>query len=49
MSKIEIFSKKLGKTMTVETASMVKKANMPKSSSQVMGWTNSGWTNSGGW
>lgn len=40
MSKIEVFSKKKGKTLTVKSA--VK-------ASTVMGWSNSAWQKSSGW
>ncbi len=39
MKKIEMFSKKLGKNITVKAVA----------SNHVMGWTNSGWSKSGGW
>ena len=41
MSKIQMYSQKLGKNITVETN---KKAN-----TVAMGWSNSGWSKSGGW
>lgn len=48
MSKIEVFSKKLGKTITIEAASKIEKAKKP-SNTEIMGWVQSGWSNSGGW
>lgn len=41
MSKIQMYSQKLGKNVIVETS---KKANTVP-----MGWSNSGWSKSGGW
>ena len=41
MSKIQMYSQKLGKSVSVEA---VKKAN-----TVAMGWSNSGWSKSGGW
>ena len=40
MKKIEMFSKKLGKTIPVRTSNGLSAA---------LGWTNSGWSKSGGW
>lgn len=40
MKKIEMFSKKLGKNISVKSFS---------GSNPVMGWSNSGWSKSGGW
>lgn len=40
MSKMEVFSKKMGKKITVKSS--VK-------TSAVMGWSNSGWSKSSGW
>lgn len=40
MSKVEIFSKKAGKTLTVKSGIKV---------STVMGWSNSAWQRSSSW
>lgn len=44
MKKIEVYSKKLGKTMTVEA-----RKGKPASAGNVVGWSKSGWSRSGGW
>ena len=41
MKTVSVFSKKLGKTVTVKTSSSAKP--------QSMGWMQSGWSKSGGW
>jgi len=42
MSKVQVFSKKLGKTVSIErTEKSVHNT--------VMGWMDSGWSKSGGW
>lgn len=45
MSKIEMYSKKLGKTVTIQAASGKRPAN----GIEMMGWMQSGWSRDTGW
>ncbi len=40
MKKLEVFSKKAGRTVTVKSAAACN---------PVVGWSNGGWSKSGGW
>ena len=42
MKKIEVFSKKLGKTVSVNAVAC-------KGKTSALGWMQSGWSKSGGW
>lgn len=44
MKKLEVYSKKLGKTITVET-----REGKCASAGSALGWSNGGWSKSGGW